>query len=116
MVEVWVGPGHHLYTNLFGIDPDMPLLDKGDVRRIVKRQVPCLWACAAGLSADAHTLLLWVSLTVLATALQVSVHLFAVPVRLLVPENPSPGHHGRIHDVSLCFVCRSSVKYVLVMF
>jgi len=33
--------GHHLYTNLFGIDPDMPMTEKGDLRRLVTRQ---LWS------------------------------------------------------------------------
>lgn len=30
--------GHHVYTNIMGADPDLPVCDKGDLRRIVKRQ------------------------------------------------------------------------------
>jgi fatty acid desaturase len=31
--------GHHVYTNIMGADPDLPVSDQGDLRRIVKRQV-----------------------------------------------------------------------------
>ena len=31
--------GHHVYTNIMGADPDLPVSDKGDLRRIVKRQI-----------------------------------------------------------------------------
>jgi len=48
--------GHHVYTNVMGVDPDLPVLAEGDVRFIVPRQVwkaiykhqwiymPCLYA------------------------------------------------------------------------
>lgn len=38
--------GHHVYTNVFAADPDIPWLERGDMRRIVKRQVRAL-ACFA---------------------------------------------------------------------
>jgi len=31
--------GHHVYTNVMGADPDMPVVSEGDPRRIVKRQL-----------------------------------------------------------------------------
>jgi hypothetical protein len=31
--------GHHVYTNLLGVDPDMPVALQGDPRRLVNRQV-----------------------------------------------------------------------------
>lgn len=30
--------GHHVYTNVFGADPDLPLVKDGDLRRLVKKQ------------------------------------------------------------------------------
>jgi hypothetical protein len=30
--------GHHVYTNVFAADPDLPWLETGDIRRIVPRQ------------------------------------------------------------------------------
>jgi hypothetical protein len=30
--------GHHLYTNIFQTDPDLPMATDGDVRRLVPRQ------------------------------------------------------------------------------
>lgn len=31
--------GHHIYTNVMGADPDMPVVEQGDPRRLVARQV-----------------------------------------------------------------------------
>jgi fatty acid desaturase len=31
--------GHHVYTNVMGVDPDMPMETKGDLRRLVHQQV-----------------------------------------------------------------------------
>lgn len=31
--------GHHIYTNVVGVDPDLPVNFKSDIRRIVDRQV-----------------------------------------------------------------------------
>lgn len=31
--------GHHIYTNVFKADPDMPVKETGDIRRLVSRQV-----------------------------------------------------------------------------
>lgn len=31
--------GHHIYTNVFEADPDLPVVHKGDPRRLVSRQV-----------------------------------------------------------------------------
>ncbi len=33
--------GHHIYTNVAGVDPDLPVNFKNDIRRIVRRQVIC---------------------------------------------------------------------------
>lgn len=33
--------GHHVYTNVFGCDPDLPIAKDGDLRRLVQKQV---WA------------------------------------------------------------------------
>ncbi|CAM9122099.1 unnamed protein product [Sphacelaria rigidula] len=30
--------GHHIYTNVYGADPDLPVADEGDPRRLVSRQ------------------------------------------------------------------------------
>lgn len=30
--------GHHIYTNVFGADPDLPETTTGDLRRLVHRQ------------------------------------------------------------------------------
>ncbi len=30
--------GHHIYTNVFGADPDLPETAEGDLRRLVHRQ------------------------------------------------------------------------------
>jgi len=30
--------GHHVYTNVYGVDPDLPKAETGDVRRLVTRQ------------------------------------------------------------------------------
>jgi len=31
--------GHHIYTNIMGSDPDLPVLEEGDLRYLVKRQI-----------------------------------------------------------------------------
>lgn len=31
--------GHHIYTNIFGCDPDLPKEETGDIRRLVSRQL-----------------------------------------------------------------------------
>jgi len=31
--------GHHVYTNIMGSDPDMPIVREGDLRYLVKRQI-----------------------------------------------------------------------------
>lgn len=31
--------GHHIYTNVAGVDPDLPINFENDMRRIVERQV-----------------------------------------------------------------------------
>lgn len=31
--------GHHIYTNVAGVDPDLPVDFKSDIRRILERQV-----------------------------------------------------------------------------
>lgn len=31
--------GHHVYTNVAGVDPDLPVNFKRDIRRIVDRQI-----------------------------------------------------------------------------
>eukprot|EP00163_Fabomonas_tropica_P005870 TRINITY_DN1551_c0_g1_i1.p1 TRINITY_DN1551_c0_g1~~TRINITY_DN1551_c0_g1_i1.p1 ORF type:complete len:543 (-),score=148.07 TRINITY_DN1551_c0_g1_i1:264-1892(-) len=33
--------GHHVYTNVMGVDPDMPMAERGDIRRLVFKQI---WA------------------------------------------------------------------------
>lgn len=35
--------GHHIYTNILGADPDLPVAEIGDIRRIVPRQ---MWSFA----------------------------------------------------------------------
>ena len=34
--------GHHIYTNVFEADPDLPVAPKGDLRRLVAKQVRAL--------------------------------------------------------------------------
>lgn len=34
--------GHHIYTNVAGVDPDLPMDFKSDIRRILERQVVSL--------------------------------------------------------------------------
>jgi fatty acid desaturase len=38
--------GHHLYTNVFQVDPDLPMTKEGDIRRVAPQQV---WVARYGL-------------------------------------------------------------------
>lgn len=38
--------GHHIHTNVAGVDPDLPVNFTSDFRRIVKRQVTLISAAA----------------------------------------------------------------------
>ncbi len=48
--------GHHIYTNVFEVDPDLPAVRQGDLRMIVPAQVgtgmplipACMRRCTSG--------------------------------------------------------------------
>lgn len=100
--------GHHIYTNVAGVDPDLPVNFKSDIRRIVDRQVFRL-SFTVQINIE-------ISNSDFETNLRMATYLFTAAVRLFVTQVSIPGFYAYFPHVSNTLMPHKRLHIIFVFF